>query len=134
MDNTTGLFGKFNGIKVYKTTLPSYVGNKYYDDEVNMYLIEGDLIYKNQIIGRWDGKMVHEWDPHERSVFYRKTVKKETKKKEPETKPTEVIVEPTYHKAVEVATADAAIASVYNTDYSQYCANVDAFLKEALYQ
>lgn len=114
MHSVRGLFGKFNGIKVYETNLPSYVGNKYYDDEVNMYLIDDDLIYKNQIIGHWDGSMVHEWDPHKRTVFYRKTVTKD-----PEVKPTEVIVEPTYYEAVEVAgsqptaSAEDILAGVY---------------------
>jgi hypothetical protein len=97
------LFGRYRGKNVYTVELPTYVGNKFYDDEVDMYLIRGDLIYKNQIIGRWDGKMVHEWDPHERSVFYKKTVKKE-----PEIKPTEVFVEPTHHKTVEVADSQPA--------------------------
>ena len=115
MHSVRGLFGKFNGIKVYETNLPSYVGNKYYDDEVNMYLIDDDLIYKNQIIGHWDGSMVHEWDPHKRTVFYRNTVKKEPETKESEvhvvTKPTEVFVEPTYYQAVEVA-GSQPVASV----------------------
>lgn len=107
-------FGRYNGKNVYQVALPSYVSNKYYDDEVDMYLIGGDLIYKNQIIGRYDGEMVHEWDPHERTIFYRNTVKKE-----PEVKPTEVFVEPTYYKTAEVAesqltaSAEDILAGVY---------------------
>ena len=104
-------FGRYNGKNVYQVQLPLYVRNKYYDDEVDMYLIDGDLIYKNQIIGHWDGNMVHEWDPHERTVFYRNTVKKEPETKESEVKPTEVFVEPTYYQAVEVA-GSQPVASV----------------------
>ena len=115
MNNSTGLFGKFNGIGVYKTNLLTYVDNKLYNDDINMYLIDGDLIYRNQIIGRWDGSMVHEWDPHERTVFYRNTVKKNPEVKVSETKPTEVSVEPTKHQVVEVpaASAEDILAGVY---------------------
>ena len=102
-------FGRYTGRSVYKVDLASYVGNRYYDDEQDMYLIGEDLIYKNQIIGHWDGAMVHEYDPNERSTFYIKTVKKEPKVKTSEVhvvaKPTEVYVEPTYYKAVEVASS-----------------------------
>ena len=115
MNNATGFFGKFNGIKVYKTNLLTYVDNKYYDDDINMYLISGDLIYKNQIIGRWDGSMVHEWDPHERTVFYRNTVKKEPEVKALEAKPTETFVEPTNYQTVEEppASVEDILAGVY---------------------
>ena len=38
-------FGRYNGKNVYKVDLASYVGNKYYKDDLDMYLINGDLIY-----------------------------------------------------------------------------------------
>ena len=108
-------FGRYTGRNVYKVELPSYVGNRYYDDEVDMYLINGDLIYKNQIIGHWDGNVVHEYDPHERSTFYTKTVKKDPEVKSSEvhvvTKPVEEIIEPTYCQAVETTSSQSAASA-----------------------
>ena len=101
-------FGRYNGKNVYKVDLASYVGNRYFADEEDMYLVGEDLIYKNQIIGHWDGNMVHEYDPHERSTFYVKTVKKGPEQEV--TKPVEEIVEPTYYKAVEVASSQPTVS------------------------
>ena len=111
-------FGRYSGRTVYKIDLPTYIGNKYYDDELDMYLIHGDLIHKNQIIGRWDGKMVHEFDSHERSTFYVKTVKKdpepEPKVEEPEVN---VVAKPADYLNLETFTAasvDDILSGVYN--------------------
>lgn len=49
------IIGKYRGIKVYKVTLPEYVNGRLYKDEENMYLIDGELIYKNEIFAKYDG-------------------------------------------------------------------------------
>ena len=65
------IVGKYKGIKVYKITLPEYVNGRLYKDEENMYLIDGDIIYKNEIFAKFDGKFVDEWPVHQRAIFYR---------------------------------------------------------------
>ena len=68
--NAESLIGKFHGIPVYKTNMIEYVNNRYYKDEENMYLIDGELIYKNEIFAKYDGNYVTEYDPHERATYY----------------------------------------------------------------
>ena len=65
------IIGKYNGIKVYKVTLPEYVNSRLYKDEENMYLIDGDIIYKNEIFAKFDGRYVDEWPVHQRAIFYK---------------------------------------------------------------
>ena len=64
------IIGKYRGIKVYKVTLPEYVNGRLYKDEENMYLIDGELIYKNEIFAKYDGNYVSELDAHLRREFY----------------------------------------------------------------
>lgn len=64
------IIGKYRGIKVYKVTLPEYVNGRLYKDEENMYLIDGELIYKNEIFAKYDGNYVSELDAHLRRKFY----------------------------------------------------------------
>lgn len=68
--NAESLIGKFHGIPVYKTNMIEYVNNRYYKDEENMYLIDGELIYKNEIFAKYDGNYVSELDAHLRREFY----------------------------------------------------------------
>lgn len=72
MGRTTaeGIVGKYKGVKVYRVSLPEYVNGRLYKDEDNMYLIDGELIYKNEIFAKCDGKYVEEYDPHERAIYY----------------------------------------------------------------
>ena len=65
-----GIVGTYKGIKVYRTTLPEYVNGRLYKDEDNMFLINGELIYKNEIFAKYDGNYVTEYDPHERATYY----------------------------------------------------------------
>ena len=92
--------------------MPSYIGNEYFADEQDMYLIGRDLIYKNQIIASWDGYMVHEYDPNERSTFYIDTVKKDPEVKSPDVyvvaKPVEAFIE-----SQSAASAEDILAGVY---------------------
>ena len=154
----SAIMGKFQGIKVYKTTLPEYVNMRLYKDEENMYVIDGDMIYKNEIFAKWDGKYVNELDPYERAVYYTiPQIKVEDRgtqsangndireytfdisfssgkmtveeKNETKTEPMEVV------KAEDVLGAvfnDDALAAAYDTDYSNLFTDVDAFLKNAL--
>ena len=64
------LVGKFKGIPVYKSNMVDYVNNRRYYDEDNMFLINGELIYKNEIFAKYDGNYVTEYDPHERATYY----------------------------------------------------------------
>ena len=64
------LVGKFKGIPVYKSNMVDYVNNRRYYDEDNMFLINGELIYKNEIFAKYDGNYVSELDAHLRREFY----------------------------------------------------------------
>ena len=142
----SGIMGTFQGIKVYKTTLPEYVNRRLYKDEENIYIIEDDMIYKNEIFAKWDGKYVNELDPYERAVYYtipkfanevsesangndisfssgKMTVEE---KVEPKTEPMEV------EDVLGAVFNDDALAAAYNTDYSYLFTDVDAFLKNVL--
>lgn len=144
----SAIMGKFQGIKVYKTTLPEYVNMRLYKDEENMYIIDGDMIYKNEIFAKWDGKYVNELDPYERAVYY--TVPKFGAGTDPipqikiEDRGTQsangndisfssgkMTVEEK-NELVEVVKAEDVLAGVYDTDYSNLFTDVDAFLKNAL--
>lgn len=64
------LVGKFKGIPVYKSNMVDYVNNRRYYDEDNMFLINGELIYKNEIFAKYDGNYVSKLDAHLRREFY----------------------------------------------------------------
>ena len=120
--------GKYHGIAVYKTTLPHYInGRKYYDDE-NMFLINGELIYKNEYFGKIfdeSAGLVKEYDLHERTTFY--TIPK-VKVKERGVNFT-ASMEASNFAPKDV---DATLAGVYETDYFSSMLDVDKFLTEAL--
>lgn len=147
-----GIIGKYKGIKVYKTILPIYVNSRLYKDEENMYLIDGDIIYKNEIFAKYDGKYVTEYDPHERATYY--TIPKFEFKMEDrgvdfssslgndegdtvsnsETKTEVTVVSSNFQpKDVETTLAGVfdseAIKGVYETDYFSNMMDIDAFLK-----
>lgn len=122
-----GRIGKYHGIPVYKTTHPDYVNErKYYDDE-NMFLINEDLIYKNQYFGKLDENtgLVDEYDQHKRTTYY--TIPK-IKVKEREVNFT-ASMEASNFAPKDV---DTTLAGVYETDYFSSMLDVDKFLAEAL--
>lgn len=122
-----GRIGKYHGIPVYKTTLRDYVNErKYYDDE-NMFLINEDLIYKNQYFGKLDEKtgLVDEYDQHKRTTYY--TIPK-IKVKERGVNFT-ASMEASNFAPKDV---DTTLAGVYETDYFSSMLDVDKFLAEAL--
>ena len=145
------IVGKFKGIKVYRVTLPEYVNGRLYKDEENMYLIDGELIYKNEIFAKYDGNYVTEYDPHKRATYY--TVPKLGAGTDPipaikvdkrgveftssigtadgdtnsetETK-TEYTAPVSNFQPEDV---EATLAGVYETDYFSSMTDIDAFLK-----
>ena len=145
------IVGKYRGIKVYKVTLPEYVNGRLYKDEENMYLIDGELIYKNEIFAKYDGNYVTEYDPHKRAEYY--TVPKfgagtdpipAIKVRTPEEPSTSSIGtangdtnSKTETETPEVGTTsdfkpedvEATLSGVYETDYFSSMTDIDAFLK-----
>ena len=133
------IIGKYNGIKVYKVTLPEYVNARLYKDEENMYLIDGDIIYKNEIFAKFDGRYVDEWPVHQRAIFYRIP---EIKINDRGVEWTADSLEADIAKTAETETknslpignfkpesVDTTLAGVYETDYFSLMTDVDAFLE-----
>lgn len=139
--NAEGLFGKYHGIPVYKTNMIEYVNNRYYKDDVNMYLINGELIYKNEVFAKYDGNYVTEYDPHQRATYYTIPAIKVDKRgveftssigtdeegsdSNSETKTFEAVPASNF-KPEDV---EATLAGVYETDYFSSMTDIDAFLK-----
>ena len=139
-----GIIGRYKGTPVYKVTLPEYVNSRLYKDEDNIYLIDGELIYKNEIFAKYDGKYVTEYDPHERATYYTVPAikvnsrgvdfissigtEKGDSNSNSETK-TEYTAPVSDFKPEDV---DTTLAGVYDRDYFSSMINIDAFLKNAL--
>ena len=140
------LVGKFKGIPVYKSNMVDYVNNRRYYDEDNMFLINGELIYKNEIFAKYDGKYVTEYDPHKRATYY--TVPKLGAGTDPipAIKVSNRGVEFTSSIGMDeaekiseneiktsgagaAATVEETLAGVYETDYFSSMTDIDAFLK-----
>lgn len=145
------IVGIYKGIKVYKVTLPEYVNGRLYKDEENMYLIDGELIYKNEIFAKYDGNYVTEYDPHKRAEYY--TVPKFGAGTDPI--PAIKVRTPEEPSTSSIGTADGdtnseteteteytapvsnfqpedvtdVLMSVYETDYFSSMTDIDAFLK-----
>ena len=139
------IIGKYQGKEVYKITLPEYVNNRYYKDKYYVFLIDGELICKNEAFASYDGNYVSVYDPHEKRVFYKVptfTVNKEEYdtadgNSESETSSTSGNKTETMPpKSVEETLAgifdSSAIEGVYDTDYFSGMTDVDAFLKTNL--
>lgn len=137
------LIGKYHGIPVYKSNIVDYVTYRRYYDEENMYLINGELIYKNEIFARYDGNYVTEYDFHQRATYYTipqrgsdSAVKEQTSTSSigtedavafsnSETKTEDTPVSSDF-KPKDV---EATLAGVYETDYFGSMTDIDAFLK-----
>ena len=118
------IIGKYKGIKVYKVTLPEYVNGRLYKDEENMYLIDGELIYKNEIFAKYDGNYVSELDAHLRREFY--------------TVPAIGMDEGDSYSDSETKTEDAVASSnfefktvdeILDSSFGSFATEIDAFLK-----
>ena len=101
--------GTFEGVPVYKTSAPSFIGNKHYLDDKNIYLINGELIKHNVVFGTYDGTYVEEYPISKQRSFYRY----EPTKKKPVAVSDET-AEPI--SAPDAGTAEAILASVYTTN------------------
>ena len=120
--------GTYKGTPVYETTVVEYVNKKYYERNDCMFIIDKDLIYKNELFGKYDGWCgVELYEPHERATFY--TISKEKPKREVVSK-----TETENAAAVEETTAsvEETLKGVYDTDYFSGMTDIDAFLKNAL--
>jgi hypothetical protein len=148
MSKTTaeGIVGKYKGVKVYNVTLPEYVNGRLYKDEDNIYLIDGELIYKNEIFAKYDGNYVEEYDPRERATYYTIPAIKVDKRglrtpEEPSTSSIGTDEGDSYSNSetetFEAGTAsnfqpedvEATLSGVYETDYFSSMTDIDAFLK-----
>lgn len=118
------LFGTYEGKQVYQTDLKTYIFNKRYEDNENIYLINGDLIYQNKLFARWDGKQVHEWDAHQQTTYYRYKVRKPAAPEREHIEPVENIVEQNYDVAAinavteQVKSVDEILEGVYTWELS----------------
>ena len=122
--------GTFKGIPVYETTVVEYVNKKYYETNECMFLIDKDLIYKNELFGKYDGYAVELYDPHERAVFY--TIPIEKPKSEAVSKTETEIAAAVEETTARVLDVEETLKGVYDTDYFSGMIDVDAFLKSAL--
>lgn len=136
-----GIIGRYKGTPVYKVTLPEYVNSRLYKDEIRMFLIDGELIYKNEIFAKYDGNYVTEYDPHERATYYTVPAIKVRTPEEPstssigtekgdsnlksETKTSEVGMTSEFQPE----DVEATLAGVYDRDYFSGMTDIDAFLK-----
>ena len=81
--------GKYNGIDCFRVTRNEYIKNEYYknDDEgrfindANIYkcnkvifIIDKDMVYKNMVIGTYDGKYVNDYDRHKQYTYYEEPI------------------------------------------------------------
>jgi hypothetical protein len=132
------IVGKYKGIKVYRVTLPEYVNGRLYKDEDNIYLINGELIYKNEIFAKYDGNYVTEYDPRQRAKYY--TIPAINRGVEfsssigaedavassnSETKTEDAVASSNFQPE----DVEATLVGVYETDYFSSMTDIDAFLK-----
>lgn len=149
------IVGKYQGIKVYRVTLPEYVNGRLYKDEENIYLIGEDLIYKNETFAKYNGTYVEEYDAYKRATYYTvpkittatieakvvqdgkgvRYVEYETNLPDPigisknETKTSEAGAIATVEETLSGVFDSEAIKGVYETDYFSSMTDIDAFLK-----
>ena len=132
--NAESLIGKFHGIPVYKTNMIEYVNNRYYKDEENMYLIDGELIYKNEIFAKYDGNYVSELDAHLRREFYTIPAIKVRAPEELSTSSIgmdegDMVSKNEMKNSFQPEDVTDVLTSVYDTDYFANVTDIDAFLK-----
>ena len=132
------IVGTYKSKRVYRVTLPEYVNGRLYKDEENIYLINGELIYKNEIFAKLDGNYVTEYDPNERATFY--TVPKSGAGTDPipaikvEDRGTKVsfstgTAEGDIVSNFQPEDVTDVLTSVYEIDYFSGMTDIDAFLK-----
>ena len=96
-----------------------------------MFIIDKDLIYKNELFGKYDGLCsVELYDPHERAVFY--TIPIEKPKCEVVSKTEIENAAAVKETTARVLSVEETLKGVYDTDYFSSMTDIDAFLKNAL--
>ena len=135
------LVGKFKGIPVYKSNMVDYVNNRHYYDEDNIFLIDGELIYKNEIFAKYDGNYVTEYDPHQRAEYYTIPAIKVSNRGVEFTSSIgaeDAVASSNYETETEYTApvsnfqpedVEATLSGVYETDYFSSMTDIDAFLK-----
>jgi hypothetical protein len=139
------IIGKFAGRRVYKTNTTDYINKRLYNNVEDIFLINREMIYKNEVFATYDGTYVKELDYNQKYEFYRIP--------EPATVEAKVVTDGKGVKYVEYETnlsipvgnsknetktstekvdVEATIAGVYDTDYFSGMTDIDAFLKNAL--
>ena len=139
------IIGKFAGRKVYRTNTTDYINKRLYNNEEDIFLINREMIYKNEVFATYDGAYVKELDYNQKYEFYRVP--------EPAVVEAKVVTDGKGVKYVEYETnlsvpvgnsknetktstekvdVEATIAGVYDTDYFSGMTDIDAFLKNAL--
>ena len=135
------IIGTFNGRKVYKTNTTDYINQRLYNNEEDIYVINREMIYKNEVFATYDGTYVKELDPHQRYTFYRVEVEDDYKinvtpdgNRHFEVKFTHSTGNPKNETktSTENLDVDATLAGAYDTDYFSGMTDIDAFLKSAL--
>ena len=97
--------GTFTGIPCYKMNFEDYIALEH-KSKNEIYIIDGEMVLDNRVIGRYNGKVVTEClEPYE--VYIK------DKKKEVEFASIEVDVKPQY-PPVEFLDADKLLEQVYN--------------------
>ena len=128
------IIGKYRGIKVYKVTLPEYVNGRLYKDEDNIFLIDGELIYRNEIFAKYDSKYVSELDAHLRREFYTVPAIKVRTPEKPSTSSIgmnegDMVSKNEMKNSFQPEDVTDVLTSVYDTDYFANMTDIDAFLK-----
>lgn len=65
-----GRIGKYNSIDCYKITRDEYIKERFYKNKEVIFIIDKDMIYKNVVIGTYDGKYVNDYDRHKQYTYY----------------------------------------------------------------
>ncbi len=141
-----GIIGKYSGRKVYRTNTTDYINKKLYNNKENIYIVNREMIYKNEVFATYDGMFVQELDYNQRYIFYKipetatveakvMTDGKGVRYVEYETHlpaPTGNSKNEMKNEGYEPKDVEATLMGVYDTDYSSLFTNVDAFLENAL--
>ena len=53
------MIGKFAGRKVYKTNTTDYINKRLYNNVEDIFLINREMIYKNEVFATYDGTYDH---------------------------------------------------------------------------
>ena len=65
------IIGKYRSRKVYRTNTTDYINKGLYNNEEDIFLINREMIYKNEVFATYDGTYVKELDYNQKYEFYR---------------------------------------------------------------